>query len=146
MARILLVDDEPDMLALLRTVIRGRPEHEVLATNNPLEVGEILDRQPIDVLVTDLKMPGMDGIELLTQVRGRNPEVAILVITAYGSEESAEEALRRGAFDFITKPFRKEQILLAVDKALRWQALERQNRELKRQLDERSDRGGAKGV
>ena len=135
MARILLVDDEPDMLALLRTVIRGRTEHEVLATNNPLEVAEILGRAPVDVVVTDLKMPGMDGLDLLTQVHARDPDIAVLVITAYGSEESAAEALRRGAADFITKPFRKEQILLALDKALRFQALVRQNRDLRRQVE-----------
>ncbi|MBI5479999.1 MAG: response regulator [Deltaproteobacteria bacterium] len=135
MARILLVDDEPDMLALLRTVIRARTEHEVLQTNNPLEVSEILDRAPVDVVVTDLKMPGMDGLDLLAQVHARDPDIAVLVITAYGSEESASEALRRGAADFITKPFRKEQILLALDKALRFQALVRQNRELRRQVE-----------
>ncbi len=137
MARILLVDDEPDMLALLRTLIRGRTEHQVLATNNPLEVAEILGREKVDAVVTDLKMPGMDGLELLAKVRAHDPDIAVLVITAYGSEESAAEALRRGAVDFITKPFSKEQILLALDRALRFQALERENRELRRRVEER---------
>ncbi len=140
MARILLVDDEPDMLALLRTLLHGRTEHQVLATNNPLEVAEILGREPVDAIVTDLKMPGMDGLELLAEVHARDPDIAVLVITAYGSEESAAEALRRGAVDFITKPFRKEQILLALDKALRFQALVRENRELKRQVEGRGGR------
>ena len=135
MARILLVDDEPDMLALLRTLIRGRTDHQVLATNNPLEVTEILGRESVDAVVTDLKMPGMDGLELLAKVHARDPDIAVLVITAYGSEESAAEALRRGAVDFITKPFSKEQILLALDKALRLQALVRENRELRRQIE-----------
>jgi DNA-binding NtrC family response regulator len=135
MALILLVDDEPDMLALLRTLIRGSTQHQVLATNNPLEVPEILGREPVDAIVTDLKMPGMDGLELLAKVHARDADIAVLVITAYGSEESAAEALRRGAVDFITKPFRKEQILLALDKALRFQALVRENRELKRQVE-----------
>lgn len=136
MARILLVDDEPDMLALLRTVIRGRTDHQVVATNNPLEVEEILGREQVDAVVTDLKMPGKDGLEVLAQVHAHDPDIAVLVMTAYGSEESTAEAMRRGAVDFITKPFRKEQILLALDKALRFQALLRQNRELRRQVEE----------
>ena len=142
MARILLIDDEPDMLALLCTLIRGRTEHRVTATNNPLEVDEILGREPVDAVVTDLKMPGMDGLEVLARVRARDPDIAVLVITAFGSEESAAEALRRGAVDFITKPFSKEQILLALDKALRLQALVRENRELRRRIEGRSGQSG----
>jgi DNA-binding NtrC family response regulator len=133
--KILLVDDEPDMLALLKSIIRGRTDHEVLVTNNPLEVCEIMAREPIDVLITDLKMPGLDGIELIGEIRKRGHDAVVLVITAFGSMESAEEAMARGALDFITKPFRKERILLALDKALRWRAMEQQNRELKERLD-----------
>lgn len=133
--KILLVDDEPDMLALLKSIIRGRTDHEVLVTNNPLEVCEIMAREPIDVLITDLKMPGLDGIELIGEIRKRGYDAVVLVITAFGSMESAEEAMAQGALDFITKPFRKERILLALDKAVRFRALEQQNRELKERLD-----------
>jgi DNA-binding NtrC family response regulator len=134
-ARILVVDDEPDMLALMRMIIQAKTDHEVLVTNNPLEVSEILARQKVSVVITDLKMPGMDGIELLGEVMRRDENIIVLVITAYGSVESADEALSRGAFDFITKPFRKEQIVTALEKALRWREMVRQNQELKRKLD-----------
>ena len=74
-------------------------------------------------------------MELLAQAKKRDEDAMVLVITAYGSLESAEEAMAKGAFDYITKPFRKEQILLAIDKAMRWREMVRQNRELKQRLE-----------
>ena len=79
-------------------------------------------------------MPGMDGMELLAAARKKDEDALVIVITAYGSLESAEEAMAHGAYDFITKPFRKEQILLAIDKAMRWREMVRQNKELKKRL------------
>jgi len=109
-------------------------------TNNPLEVEEMVERSKPDVVITDLKMPGMDGLELLAALKRRDESIVVMVITAYGSLDSADEALERGAFDFISKPFRKEQILLAVDKALRWREMVRQNAELKKQLEAKAGR------
>jgi DNA-binding NtrC family response regulator len=135
MGRILAVDDELDMLALLKMIIEGYSGHQVTATNNPLEAAEFLDKEKFDLVITDLKMPGMDGMELLAAARKKDEDALIIVITAYGSLESAEEAMAKGAYDFITKPFRKEQILLAIDKAMRWQEMVRQNKELKKRLE-----------
>ena len=136
MGRILAVDDELDMLALLKMIIEGYSEHQVTATNNPLEAAELLDQEQFDLILTDLKMPGMDGMELLAAARKKDADAMVMVITAYGSLESAEEAMAQGAYDFITKPFRKEQILLAIDKAMRWREMVRQNKELKQRLEE----------
>ena len=135
MGRILAVDDELDMLALLKMIIEGYSDHRVTITNNPIEAAEILEKDSFDLVLTDLKMPGMDGMELLARVKSRDEDALVLVITAYGSLESAEEAMAKGAFDFITKPFRKEQILLAIDKAMRWREIVRQNKELKQKLE-----------
>lgn len=135
MGRILAVDDELDMLALLKMIIEGYSEHQVITTNNPLEAAELLEKEQFDLVLTDLKMPGMDGMELLDKAKNREEDALVMVITAYGSLESAEEAMAKGAFDFITKPFRKEQILLAIDKAIRWREMVRQNRELKQRLE-----------
>ncbi|MBI4644391.1 MAG: response regulator [Deltaproteobacteria bacterium] len=135
MGRILAVDDELDMLALLKMIIEGYSEHQVTATNNPLEAAEFLDKEKFDLIITDLKMPGMDGMELLAAARKKDEDAMVMVITAYGSLESAEEAMAQGAYDFITKPFRKEQILLAIDKAMRWREMVRQNKELKKRLE-----------
>jgi len=135
MGRILAVDDELDMLALLKMIIEGYSDHQVTATNNPIEAAELLEKEQFDLLLTDLKMPGMDGMELLARAKQRDEDALVLVITAYGSLESAEEAMAKGAFDFITKPFRKEQILLAIDRATRWREMVRQNKELKERLE-----------
>jgi len=135
MGRILAVDDELDMLALLKMIIEGYSEHQVMTTNNPLEAAELVEKEQFDLLLTDLKMPGLDGMELLTLAKKQDEDALVLVITAYGSLESAEEAMAKGAFDFITKPFRKEQILLAIDKAMRWREMVRQNKELKQRLE-----------
>jgi DNA-binding NtrC family response regulator len=135
MGRILAVDDELDMLALLKMIIEGYSEHQVTATNNPVEAAELLDKEQFDLIITDLKMPGMDGMELLAAARQKDEDAMVMVITAYGSLESAEEAMAQGAYDFITKPFRKEQILLAIDKAMRWREMVRQNKELKKRLE-----------
>ncbi len=135
MGRILAVDDELDMLALLKMIIEGYSEHQVMTTNNPLEAAELVEKEQFDLLLTDLKMPGLDGMELLTLAKKRDEDALVMVITAYGSLESAEEAMGKGAFDFITKPFRKEQILLAIDKAMRWREMVRQNKELKQRLE-----------
>ncbi|HZE22155.1 MAG TPA: response regulator [Desulfobaccales bacterium] len=135
MGRILAVDDELDMLALLKMIIEGYSDHEVMVTNNPLEASEILEKESFDLILTDLKMPGMDGMEVLAKAKEKDEDALVLVITAYGSLESAEEAVTKGAFDFITKPFRKEQILLAIDKAMRWREMVRQNKEMKQRLE-----------
>jgi DNA-binding NtrC family response regulator len=135
MGRILAVDDELDMLALLKMIVEGYSNHQVVTTNNPVEAAERLKAESFDLILTDLKMPGMDGMELLEAARSRDEDALVLVITAYGSLESAEEAMAKGAFDYITKPFRKEQILLAIDKAMRWREMVRQNKELKKRLE-----------
>ncbi len=135
MGRILAVDDELDMLALLKMIIEGYSDHQVTVTNNPLEASELLENESFDLILTDLKMPGMDGMEVLAKAKKRDEDALVLVITAYGSLESAEEAMAQGAFDFITKPFRKEQILLAIDKAMRWRDMVQQNKALKQQLE-----------
>jgi len=135
MGRILAVDDELDMLALLKMIIEGYSNHQVTITNNPLEAVELLSREQFDLLITDLKMPGMNGMELLELAKKQDEDILVLMITAFGSLESATEAMAKGAFDYISKPFRKEQILLAIDKAMRWREMARQNKELQKRLE-----------
>ncbi|MBM4273770.1 MAG: response regulator [Deltaproteobacteria bacterium] len=135
MGRILAVDDELDMLALLKMIIEGYSNHQVTVTNNPMEAAELLEKEAFDLVLTDLKMPGMDGLELLELAKKLDEDALVIVITAFGSLESAEEAMGRGAFDYITKPFRKEQILLALDKAMRWREMVRQNKEMRQRLE-----------
>jgi DNA-binding NtrC family response regulator len=79
-----------------------------------------------DLLVTDLRMPAMGGIELIKKVKEYYPNLPIIVITAYGSSQSAEESIAAGAYDYISKPFRKEQILITINRALEWGAMKKE--------------------
>ena len=133
-ARILAVDDEPGMLKLLAMIIREKTPHAVETTNNPVEAVQIVRRGGIDLVIADLKMPGLDGSELLEAIRAFS-EIPVIIITAYGTEEAAAETREKGVFDFILKPFRKEQIVLGIERALAWSALQRENRALKERLE-----------
>ncbi len=132
--RILVVDDEKDMLALLKRIIKGKTEHEVIVEHDPFKAVKCMEEQPFNVVITDLKMPKMDGIALLDHTRRVQPAAAVIVMTAYATIETAVEATRKGALDYITKPFRKERILLTIRRALDWQALRSENVALRKSL------------
>jgi len=132
--KLLIVDDEPDMLKLLGMILRDKTKYEIITTNNPVEALDLVKRGGYDLVITDLKMPGLDGIEMLDAVKNYDVDIPVIMMTAYGTIETAEEALRKGAFDFITKPFRKEQILFTIEKALSWLRLQRENKNLKDKL------------
>ncbi len=138
--KILIIDDEPDMLIMLEMLITDKTPHEVVSTNNPLEIEELLSKNEFNLVITDLKMPMMDGIEILEMVKNKDADIPVIVITAFGTLEAAEEAVHRGAYDFITKPFRKEQILVALERALEWQRIIKENRKLRSRM-EQSDPG-----
>jgi len=129
--RILVVDDEPNMLRLLKTILTDRTGYEVDTTNNPLEVSQLLKEKSYDLVISDLKMPLVDGIDLIDIIRKIDAQLPIVIITAYGTLETAEEAVEKGAYDFITKPFRKEAILITVKRALEWRRMQRELATLK---------------
>lgn len=139
--KLLIVDDEPDMLKLLSMIIKDKTPYEVTTTNNPLEVLPLLRQEDYDLIITDLKMPGLDGSELLDALKSEGKDIPVIIITAYATLESAMETMGKGCFDFITKPFRKEQILLTIDKALKWAKLQKENEALREQLRVREAEG-----
>jgi|OpeIllAssembly_1097287.scaffolds.fasta_scaffold07175_2 DNA-binding NtrC family response regulator len=132
--KILIVDDEPDMLRLLSMILRDKTSYQVTTTNNPIEAIELAKHGGFDLVLSDLKMPGLDGIEIIDAVKKVDEDIPVIIITAFASVESASEAMQKGGFDFITKPFRKEQILFTIDKALKWLKVQRENKMLKGQL------------
>jgi DNA-binding NtrC family response regulator len=131
--RILVVDDEPNMLRLLKTILMDKTGYEVTTTNNPLEVSKLLQDDHYDLVITDLKMPLVDGIDLIGIIKKIEAAMPIIVITAYGTIETAEEAIQKGAYDFITKPFRKETILITIKRALEWKRMQGELAALKKQ-------------
>jgi DNA-binding NtrC family response regulator len=116
--KILIVDDETDMLVLLRMIIQEQTPYEPITTPNPLEAGKILAEKEIALVIADVRMPGLDGLQLLERIRAGYPLIPVIIITAFDSPETAEEALRKGAFDYIPKPFRGERIIQAIEQGL----------------------------
>ena len=123
---VLAVDDELHMLKLLERIIKEKTPYAIEITNNSLEVPKILEQKKFDLIITDLKMPGLDGMDLLRLIRDQGRDEEVIIITAFGSLESAIEALSRGVFDYITKPFKKEQIIFTVDRVMRYQRSRRE--------------------
>ena len=133
--RILVIDDELDMLMLLRMIIEDNTDYEVETTNNPSEAVKMVMKNNYDLVISDLKMPGMDGLELFDEVKGMKPDLPLIIITAYGSLETADEAMKMGVADFITKPFRKDSILFTINRVLELARVRRENIELKKKLE-----------
>lgn len=124
--RILAVDDEPHMLKLLERIVVDKTSYHITTTSNSLEVPEILEAETFDLVISDLKMPGLDGLDVLRWIKKRDRDEELIIITAFGSLETAVEALSLGVFDYITKPFKREQIIHTVDRGMRWQKLKQE--------------------
>ena len=132
--RILVIDDELDMLTLLRMIIEDNTDYGVETTNNPSEGLKMLTEKEFDLVITDLKMPGMDGMELFDECKEIRPDVPVIIITAYGSLETADDAMKKGIADFIAKPFRKDGILFTINRVLELARVKRENLELKSRM------------
>jgi two-component system response regulator PilR (NtrC family) len=131
--RILVVDDERSMRELLQIVLR-REGHQVrLAEDGQAAVAE-LEREPVDVLISDIKMPGMTGVDVLREAKRIDPDIVGIMVTAYASTDTAVEALRLGAYDYLTKPFDVEELKAKVRNALERRTLRQENVLLKRAL------------
>lgn len=133
--KILAVDDERDMLVLLQRILSDNPAYDLVTTDDPLHAQELMKLKPFDVLLTDLKMPHVDGMRLLDHCKERSPLCAVILMTAFGTIDSAVEATRKGAFDYVTKPFRKERILQIIEQAVKWRNLELENQILREKLE-----------
>ncbi|MHC4506556.1 MAG: sigma-54-dependent transcriptional regulator [Planctomycetota bacterium] len=136
--RILIVDDEPIKRSVLEDGLRDAG-YVVSATESPLEAEPLIEETYFDVVITDLRMPGQDGLSFLGDLKRRRPEQAVIVMTAYGTVETAVEAMKLGAFDYIQKPFSTEELLLKLDRLLRYEGLSRENEELRRALSPRPE-------
>jgi two-component system response regulator AtoC len=133
MRRVLVVDDEESIRVMLRAMLRKR-EYEVAIAANGVEALEEMEREVPDLVLVDLKMPGMTGLELMAVMRERGFESVVIIMTAYGSLESAEEAMKAGAYDYLTKPFKADEVVLTLLKVEAREALRRENKALREQL------------
>jgi DNA-binding NtrC family response regulator len=142
---ILIVDDEQSIRETCATVSEqcGMKATAVATAEEALEV---LEHSAIDIVLTDLKLPRSNGVELLKQVHDRYPEIAVVMLTQYGTIESAVEVTRLGAVDYVTKPFRIEELRSRLERVARAVELQQENRLLREQLRTRPGFGGLIGV
>jgi DNA-binding NtrC family response regulator len=131
--RILIVEDDPGLRFTVTDALEGAG-FAVAGASSGTEAIRRLHDETFDVVVTDLRLPGKDGMEVLRVARGKIPPPSVIVMTGYGSVESAVAAMKSGAEDYLTKPFPVEALLLLLDKILRLRSLEEENRELKRRI------------
>ena len=143
--RILLVDDEPlmrlSMVDALETI-----GHDVEVVASGTEGLEAIRQRPFDLVITDLRLPGADGLTVLRATKEQSSDTEVVVITAHGSVETAVGAMKFGAFDYITKPFQMDELLLIVERVGRVVALRRENRDLKEVLEDKFSFGGILGT
>src|SRR3989441_244872 len=132
---ILVVEDDVENRAAMVKVLEGA-EYKVLEPDNGQQALDIINEENVDILVTDLRLPVLDGVELLKRAKALEQEIEVVMITGHGTVEIAVEAIKEGAYDFITKPVKKAQLLRAIEKAAEKQYLSRENRELRQQLGE----------
>jgi two-component system, NtrC family, response regulator PilR len=134
--QILVVDDEGAQREILRTILTSEG-YQVETAANAAEALARSGRTRFDLVLTDLRMPGADGLSLVGQLTREDPPTLVILMTAYGSMDSAEQAVKQGAFDYLTKPLEREELLLTVARAFERVRLIQENRLLRQQLEER---------
>ena len=143
--RILIVEDEAKMLRVLELQLQGSG-YQVAKAESAEQGLERLDKAQsgengFALVLTDLRLPGMDGLEFLGRVRDRYPSLPVVVMTAFGTVETAVEAMKAGAGDYVLKPFSLEDLTMTIDKVLELHALRDENLKLKAELERRYDFG-----
>lgn len=130
---ILVVDDEPEMRALMRDVLQERG-HQVTLAENGRDALKRLGEEDYVVVLTDLRMKGMEGIELLTEIKRAYPDMNVILMTAFGSVETAVEAMKQGAYDYLVKPVKTEELIRVTERAVREGTLRREVNHLRREV------------
>jgi DNA-binding NtrC family response regulator len=143
--KILIVDDEPLMRLSMVDALEA-VGHDVHAAATGTEGVELVGKQAFDLVITDLRLPGADGLSVLKAAKEHHPQTEVVVITAHGSVETAVGAMKLGAFDYITKPFQMDELLLIVERAGTVVSLRKENQNLKEALEDKFSFGGILGA
>ena len=136
MNTILIVDDEKNYPLILSAVLEEE-NFETLTANSGRKALEVLDHSDVDLVLTDMKMPGMDGIELLDHIKTKNPDLPVIMMTAHGTVDKAVEAMQKGAYSYILKPFENDRLILYVKKATALYEVIKDNRRLRDDMESR---------
>ncbi|TVT85309.1 sigma-54 dependent transcriptional regulator [Pseudomonas sp. H3(2019)] len=132
---ILVVDDEPKLCDLLASAL-SQNDIQVFTASNGLHALKVLEQEDIDLVISDWRMPGMDGPQLLAEVKVRYPQLPVIVMTAYSTVKNAVQSMRNGAFDYIAKPFDIDELDITVNKALQFRDILKDNQRMRAELEE----------
>ncbi len=135
---ILIIDDDPTIRDSCRQVLK-REGYKVKEAQDGSEGLKLFKKESFDVVLLDLKLPGLDGMEVLSKIREENPETPVIIITGYASIKSVVEAMKRGAFNYLAKPFSPEELRLVTDKALKSKKLFFENIYLRQELEKKAE-------
>ena len=125
---ILIIDDQPDMLQLLSRTLAPELEARIVTAGSADEALKVLEEDIFDLVLSDIKMPGMDGLTLLQRIKDSRPDQTVVMMTAYGSIDMVVHAMKNGAYDFVTKPFDHDALVVSLKKALERSRLLKENR------------------
>ena len=117
MAKILIVDDDPKILIVIQRLLEAKG-HECVTAENGVKALELVKGDVFNLIITDMRMPNMDGLTLLRKLKKDEPFIPVILITAYASNETAIESVKRGVFDYVVKPFQTKDLLATVERAL----------------------------
>jgi len=145
MSRILIVDDEPTILNLLNKILVSEG-HDPTPASNGEKALNLLETEQFDLVVSDINMTPVDGMELLQAGRKKYSDLGFIMLTAYGTVSTAVEAMKQGAFDYITKPFKLDELILTIQRALEYHNVLSENKDLKARLDHQERLGGIVAV
>ncbi len=135
-AQLLIVDDEASMCEFLEIILQ-KNGYQVSSRQSARAAIKDLETGTFDLVISDINMPEMSGLELLQLIKEKSPSTEVIMITAYASTDTAIQAMKRGAYDYIIKPFNNDEILLTIEKALKNSQLQRENRRLQQELEKR---------
>jgi len=135
-ATILLIDDDDSLRRVMEFSLTDAG-HKVETAASGEEGLRLFEKVSFDAVITDITMPGLNGMEVLARVRARDADLPVIMITAYGTIENAVQAMKEGAFDYITKPFNRDELRMTLEKALRLRRLEKENVELRAEITDR---------
>ena len=142
---VLIVDDDAPMRDMLASLLEEGGIRCAAAASAD-EALERIEEAEFDAVISDIRMPAKDGVEFMGELRGLRPDTPVILMTAFGSIDAAVDAMRAGAFDYITKPFKRDAILASLERAFERRALELENRQLRRALDRSSSFGDLIGA
>ncbi len=138
MSQILIVDNEKSMRDFLSIVLK-KEGYDCLTAEDGLKALDLIEKEGADLVITDIKMPKMDGLSLLKHLKLSSPETATIMMTAFASTETAIEAMKEGAYDYLTKPFQIDEVKLVIKNVLERKTLRQENRQLRRELKSQAD-------